>query len=192
MLVTCVCSHSFDASTIVCWKPHDRNLKSTVTNVCFLLSCRNDFCKYVEYSIKYLLSSASFGNNDKTIMYRRTCVNKMWLCNLCTFATRPIKVLFSYFNAQLIALVFPLALITKCKWRSSLGGGEMCHMFIKYSAGLDRCWPWENICSSSGSKGTEDPRLTYILNNCYSLNWGVGEILPCAIFLIWRKCLENE
>jgi len=22
----------------------------------------------------------------------------MWLCNLCTFATRPIKVLFSYFN----------------------------------------------------------------------------------------------
>lgn len=65
--------------------------------VCFLLSCRKYFCKYVE-SIKYLLDSASFDDSDKTIMYRGICVDKMWLCNLCTFATRPIKVLFSYFK----------------------------------------------------------------------------------------------
>lgn len=65
--------------------------------VCFLLSCRKYFCKYVE-SIKYLLDSASFDDSDKTIMYRGVCVDKMWLCNLCTFATRPIKVLFSYFK----------------------------------------------------------------------------------------------
>lgn len=38
--------------------------------VCFLLSCRKYFCKYVE-SIKYLPNSASFDDGDKkTIMYR--------------------------------------------------------------------------------------------------------------------------
>lgn len=71
--------------------------------VCFLLSCRKYFCKYVE-SIKYLLDSASFDDSDKTIMYRGICVDKMWLCNLCTFATRPIKVLFSYFKIALFHL----------------------------------------------------------------------------------------
>lgn len=58
--------------------------------VCFLLSCRKYFCKYVE-SIKYLLDSASFDDSDKTIMYRGVCVDKMWLCNLCTFATSPVS-----------------------------------------------------------------------------------------------------
>lgn len=33
-------------------------------------------------------------------MYIETCVDKTWLCNLCTFATRPIKVLFSYFKKK--------------------------------------------------------------------------------------------
>lgn len=75
--------------------------------VCFLLSCRKYLCNYVE-SIKYLLDSASFDDSDKTIMYRGICVDKMWLCNLCTFATRPIKVLFSYFKS------FPLVSVNYC------------------------------------------------------------------------------
>lgn len=55
--------------------------------VCFLLTCRKKyFCKYVE-SIKYLLTSASFDDSDKTIMYREVCVDKnvavqfMYICN---------------------------------------------------------------------------------------------------------------
>lgn len=74
--------------------------------VCFLLSCRKYFCKYVE-SIKYLLDSASFDDSDKTIMYRGICVDNMWLCNLCTFATRPIKVLFSYFKISPSCVCLP-------------------------------------------------------------------------------------
>lgn len=73
-----------------------------VKNVVCFLSCRKYFCKYVE-SIKYLLDSASFDDSDKTIMYRGICVDKMWLCNLCTFATRLIKVLFSYFKNLILS-----------------------------------------------------------------------------------------
>ena len=52
---------------------------------------------------KYLLDTASCDDGDKTIMYRELVLTgkKMWLCNLCTFATRPIKVLFSYFKLLL-------------------------------------------------------------------------------------------
>lgn len=79
--------------------------------VCFLLSCRKYFCKYVE-SIKYLLDSAFFDDSDKTIMYRgNLCWQKMWLCNLCTFATRPIKVLFSYFKKY-------SPIVSDCLWWS--------------------------------------------------------------------------
>lgn len=68
----------------------------------YVFYCRKYFCKYVE-SIKYLLNFAFFltaatEKEIKTIMYIGTCVDKMWLCNFCTFATRPIKVLFSYFK----------------------------------------------------------------------------------------------
>lgn len=83
----------------------------------YVFYCRKYFCKYVE-SIKYLLNSAflfdgvggATGKKEiKTIMYIETCVDKTWLCNLCTFATRPIKVLFSYFKktAQLVSFLRP-------------------------------------------------------------------------------------
>lgn len=55
--------------------------------VCFLLSCRKYFCKYVE-SIKYLLNNCFLSTTaTKTIMYRGTCVDEhvavqfMYICN---------------------------------------------------------------------------------------------------------------
>lgn len=131
--------------------------------VCFLLSCRKYFCKYVE-SIKYLLDSASFDDSDKTIMYRGICVDKMWLCNLCTFATRPIKVLFSYFKIpsscglSLVALCSHCSpwrfVVMKCRWSLISVHGRWITCSLNTQAGLDR-WQAarENICSDSRSKG---------------------------------------
>lgn len=71
----------------------------------YVFYCRKYFCKYVE-SIKYLLISASLDDgrqikrNKNNNVQKSLVVDKTWLCNRCTFATRPIKVLFSYFKKR--------------------------------------------------------------------------------------------
>lgn len=105
-------------------------------------------------------------------MYRGICVDKMWLCNLCTFATRPIKVLFSYFkNLAVVSVSERLArpccfVMMKCKWGLMRVHSRWISCSLNTQAGLDR-WQaaWHNICSDPPSKG----RVEGMMEGCDGL-----------------------
>lgn len=68
----------------------------------FYNPCRKYFCKYVEsHEVDGSPWQRQADDLLMTIMCRRGLFGsdgEIWLCNLCTFATRMIKVLFSYFT----------------------------------------------------------------------------------------------